>query len=392
MSIKLLVKHFISFGMISKFLSGVLDEENPIEDICKQQLLENGLHNKFDFTVEKSNTSSIITRPKSLTQACLKSEKWLQPIERKTGKINAKELQEAFLTFQGKHFSDASCKFVVRLFDLDKNGGLDVPEFEQLYSYVKEWVTAFNAVDRGRTGFLDETQFDHALKEMDICFSPDFIKFLISKSDLNCQKISLDQFIVTCVQLQKFTDEFKDRDPKKTGNVTLKLDTKRSSSNWRGLYYCSPFWKTVSDNVVDEEVTMPSTSQVQQSTITENVADSIARAVLQESTTTLSVAYMSGFIAKRILENLVCTTCCLQLLANSQLPLNLLINYKEWSDDNRLTYPAEPLVVAVSQSIVVLEETMKNYSNAAQISVVASKAILDSVNFSWITCSDHGEL
>lgn len=39
-------------------------------------------------------------------------------------------------------------------------------------------------------------------------FSPEFIKFLITKSDLkNHKQMSVDQFIVICVQIQKFTGE-----------------------------------------------------------------------------------------------------------------------------------------------------------------------------------------
>lgn len=42
-------------------------------------------------------------------------EKWFKAMETKTeGQITSKELQQAFEVFQGKHFSDAACKFVVR--------------------------------------------------------------------------------------------------------------------------------------------------------------------------------------------------------------------------------------------------------------------------------------
>lgn len=177
---------------------------------------------------QKAGCSTVPQLPKpikKLPPVHSEVSKWFQTMDtRNIGKITAKELQQAFETFQGKHFSDAVCKFVVRLFDLDKNGGLDVREFEQLYFYIKEWVNAFNAYDRGRSGFLNETEFDYALKQMDVNFSPDFVKFLMTKNDANCKKISMDQFIVTCVQIQKFTDEFKARDEQFSGSVTLKYE------------------------------------------------------------------------------------------------------------------------------------------------------------------------
>lgn len=85
-------------------------------------------------------------------------------------------------------------------------------------------VNAFNAYDRDRAGFLDETELDYALKMMDINFSPDFIKFLITRSDPNAKKMSLDQFIVTCIQIQRYTDEFKSRDEQYSGVISIKYE------------------------------------------------------------------------------------------------------------------------------------------------------------------------
>lgn len=152
-------------------------------------------------------------------------EKWFRTMDTKNeGKITSKELQQAFETFQGKHFSDATCKFVVRLFDLDKNGGLDVKEFETLYFYIKQWLIAFNTYDRDQSGFLDENELDYALKYMGINFSPEFIRFLITRNNPKAKKISLDQYIITCIQIQRFTEEFKSRDTEFTGNITIKYE------------------------------------------------------------------------------------------------------------------------------------------------------------------------
>ncbi|KAL1492120.1 hypothetical protein ABEB36_012610 [Hypothenemus hampei] len=152
-------------------------------------------------------------------------EKWFRAMETKTeGQITSKELQQAFEVFQGKHFSDSSCKFVVRLFDLDKNGGLDIKEFETLYYYIRQWITAFNNYDIDKCGFLDETQLDYALKQMDINFTQEFLRFLITKNNPKAKKISLDQFIIACIQIQRFTDEFKNRDVNYSGSINIKYE------------------------------------------------------------------------------------------------------------------------------------------------------------------------
>lgn len=53
-------------------------------------------------------------------------------------------------------------------------------------------------------------------------FTPDFIKILINKSDLeNHQKMSVDQFIVVCIQIQRFTEAFRQRDTEMKGTITI---------------------------------------------------------------------------------------------------------------------------------------------------------------------------
>ncbi|XP_022913214.1 sorcin-like [Onthophagus taurus] len=169
--------------------------------------------------------SQNLSKTRQITPSSYDTQKWFPSIEGKSeGKISAKELQTAFKQFQGKHFSDNVCKFVVRLFDLDKNGGIDIREFEQLYSSVKKWVSAFNTCDRSRCGFLAESELDLALKQMEINFSPDFVTFLINRCDPVNKKMSLDQFIVTCVQMQKYTEEFRARDEKSDGIIKLKYE------------------------------------------------------------------------------------------------------------------------------------------------------------------------
>lgn len=53
-------------------------------------------------------------------------------------------------------------------------------------------------------------------------FSPQFIQFLVAKNDpVNRKEISVDQFIVTCVQIQRFTEAFRVRDTEQKGVITI---------------------------------------------------------------------------------------------------------------------------------------------------------------------------
>lgn len=52
-------------------------------------------------------------------------------------------------------------------------------------------------------------------------FSPEFIKFLSKKCDPKEGKVSVDDFIVLCVQVQRFTEAFRARDTQQNGTVTI---------------------------------------------------------------------------------------------------------------------------------------------------------------------------
>lgn len=64
-----------------------------------------------------------------------------------------------------------------------------------------------------------------ALQQMGFRFSPDFIKFLIKKSDVaNHRLMSVDQFIVVCVQIQRFTEAFRQRDKEMKGMISIDFE------------------------------------------------------------------------------------------------------------------------------------------------------------------------
>lgn len=56
-------------------------------------------------------------------------------------------------------------------------------------------------------------------------FSAEFIKFLVAKSDpMTHKNISVDQFIVLCVQIQRFTEAFRVRDREQKGLITINFE------------------------------------------------------------------------------------------------------------------------------------------------------------------------
>lgn len=67
--------------------------------------------------------------------------------------------------------------------------------------------------------------FVSALSQMGFRFSQSFIKFLVGKNDPKLHKeVSVDQFIVLCIQIQRFTEAFRARDQQQNGTITINFE------------------------------------------------------------------------------------------------------------------------------------------------------------------------
>lgn len=111
---------------------------------------------------------------------------------------------------------------MISMFDTDKSGTIDVYEFEKLFNYVNQWLNCFKAYDRDQSGAIEEAELLQALTQMGFRFSPQFVQFLISINDhVNHKEISVDQFIVLCVKVQRFTDAFRQKDTQQQGVITI---------------------------------------------------------------------------------------------------------------------------------------------------------------------------
>jgi Ca2+-binding EF-hand superfamily protein len=150
-------------------------------------------------------------------------QRWFTTVDKdRSGQINWQELQSALINGQGKNFSDTACKLMIGMFDIDKTGTIDINEFQQLFTYINQWLAVFKNYDRDQSGQIEEPELAQALQQMGFKFTPDFVKFLIAKSDLqHHRQMSVDQFIVVCVQIQRFTEAFRVRDKELKGVITI---------------------------------------------------------------------------------------------------------------------------------------------------------------------------
>ncbi|XP_066246937.1 peflin isoform X1 [Euwallacea similis] len=148
---------------------------------------------------------------------------WFVSVDRdKSGEISWQELQSALVNAEGRNFSESVCRLMIGMFDKDRTGTINVGEFQELYNYINNWLGTFKMYDRDQSGSIEEPELTQALQQMGFRFSPEFTKFLIERSDLKLHKtMSIDQFIVTCVQIQRFTEAFRNKDSERIGVITI---------------------------------------------------------------------------------------------------------------------------------------------------------------------------
>ena len=69
--------------------------------------------------------------------------------------------------------------------------------------------------------FIQIFIFFVAFQQMGYRFTPTFVQNLLAKYDPRTRRLTLDNFIVACVQIQRLTTSFRNRDREMRGQATL---------------------------------------------------------------------------------------------------------------------------------------------------------------------------
>ncbi|XP_031778505.1 peflin [Nasonia vitripennis] len=142
-----------------------------------------------------------------------------------SGRISSAELQKVLANGQGGTFSDKACRLMIGMFDKENKRSIDIVEFQALFNYINAWLGVFRGFDHDNSGSIQEEELAAAFTQMGYRFKPEFINFLIKRYDCSQQgSITVDQFIVLCVQIQKFTEEFRKRDTDMTGTINIEFE------------------------------------------------------------------------------------------------------------------------------------------------------------------------
>lgn len=130
------------------------------------------------------------------------------------------------------------------MFDPQNTGQLDIHQFSKLFEYINQWLNIFKTYDRNGSGQIDDQELNQgkyiakfctnefqlirkcffviflAFSQMGFNFSPNFTKNLTNKSH-DHKEVSVDEFIVLCVTIQRLTEAFRVRDTQQNGTISI---------------------------------------------------------------------------------------------------------------------------------------------------------------------------
>jgi len=160
-----------------------------------------------------------------MTQVDPQVANWFRAVDQdNSGQIDAKELGQALANGDMSMFSEEACRMMINMFDTNQSGTIDVNEFGRLFQYINQWKAMFESFDRERKGVLTTENFSQALQQMGYRFTPTFVQNLLAKFNPRERTLTLDNFIVTSVQIKRLTDSFRTRDTQMQGTATMQYE------------------------------------------------------------------------------------------------------------------------------------------------------------------------
>ncbi|EDV27792.1 uncharacterized protein TRIADDRAFT_21717, partial [Trichoplax adhaerens] len=140
----------------------------------------------------------------------------------KSGHISVTELRQALVNNNWTTFNEETCRLLIGMFDSNKNGTIDVHEFESLLEYVKQWQNCFNQFDKDRSGNIDANELQQAFNTFGYRLSTTFCNLCVRVFDRgDVRTMKFDDFIQCCVMLKSLTDKFRKKDAAQSGVVRV---------------------------------------------------------------------------------------------------------------------------------------------------------------------------
>ncbi|XP_036375096.1 programmed cell death protein 6-like isoform X1 [Megalops cyprinoides] len=142
-----------------------------------------------------------------------------------SGAISDTELQQALSNGTWMPFNPVTIRSIISMFDRENKGGVNFQEFWGVWKYVTDWQNVFRMYDRDNSGFIDRAELKQALTAFGYHLSDQFYGILIEKFDRQRRgQVAFDDFIQSCIVLQRLTDVFRRYDTDQDGWIQISYE------------------------------------------------------------------------------------------------------------------------------------------------------------------------
>lgn len=162
----------------------------------------------------------------------------------RSGHITVTELQRALINGDWSQFDLDTVKLLMSIFDTDRNGTIKFDEFTGLWDYIKKWQGVFKHFDKDRSGSIDSSELEAALRQFGYNLTPQLLQLVERKYDVSKASatapgpdisgyggrprvaggITFDRFVRACVVIKQLTESFRKLDTDGDGLIQINYD------------------------------------------------------------------------------------------------------------------------------------------------------------------------
>jgi len=133
-------------------------------------------------------------------------------------------LYETQTKSKANHSSEEVWNLMMEMFHSKNSSTLDITECCNLNDYINKWKSTFRRLDIDQSGYIELEELIQAFQQMGYKFTSNFVQNLLAKYDSGSGKLTMDQFILICVRIQRLTNGFRSRDHAMQGTIVLQYE------------------------------------------------------------------------------------------------------------------------------------------------------------------------
>eukprot|EP01125_Pyxidicula_operculata_P004390 TRINITY_DN1671_c0_g1_i4.p1 TRINITY_DN1671_c0_g1~~TRINITY_DN1671_c0_g1_i4.p1 ORF type:complete len:309 (-),score=113.63 TRINITY_DN1671_c0_g1_i4:73-999(-) len=150
-------------------------------------------------------------------------QQWFQSVDRdRSGTVSVPELSQ--VQFNGRPIGAPVAAKLIKVFDKDQSGSVDLNEYCSLHKFLNIMQAAFFRADADRSGTIGANELYQALSSAGFQLSQQTVTAVTKKFDTTGRGLDFPTFLFVCGHLAHIRSIFEWNDQQRTNQITLNFD------------------------------------------------------------------------------------------------------------------------------------------------------------------------